>query len=124
MNRRLLAEIPPIYQSPERGDERTNFLLSVGRETAYIDYSGPIDSAFEDGYENTIVLMEADDARAVPWTKPDDWTFVPGQPKDGLFALREDGFFAVMGNAAVRHVPHPSPMHSLRPFSQREEKNR
>ena len=105
-NRRLVAEIPPVYQSPERGDERTNFLLAIGQYTAYVSSSGPRDEAYPDGLENTILLVEVDDAHAVPWTKPDDWRVEVSQPRAGLFSLREDGFFAVMGKGALRQIPY------------------
>ena len=33
---------------------------------------------------NTIMVVEADDDRAVIWTKPDDWQYDPQQPLAGL----------------------------------------
>jgi RNA polymerase sigma factor (sigma-70 family) len=51
-----------------------------------------------DGTSNTLMVVEAE--TPVPWTKPEDLSYVPGQPlpklggqfKDGFVALRADGF--------------------------------
>jgi len=77
-NIKLLSQMPMIYRSPSSslpGDEyRTNYLAIKGPGMA-------LDSAqdrgvsyhqIRDGESNTIFLVEVDDERAVPWTKPDD----------------------------------------------------
>lgn len=50
------------------------------------------------------MVVEADDARAVPWTKPDDFTHDEKQPRAGLGGLWPDRFLALFSDGAVRTI--------------------
>ena len=72
-NKTLLSQIPTPYQSPERFDEKTNYLLPVASFTPFgCGPRGMSLGTVEDGPADTVAVVEVDDALAVPWTKPDD----------------------------------------------------
>ncbi|MFW6171375.1 MAG: DUF1559 domain-containing protein, partial [Planctomycetota bacterium] len=104
-NKRLLSLIPDVYQSPERFDERTNYVIPIGSFTAFNrPQRGVPVRKIEDGLENTVVLLEADDTAAVPWTKPEDLTINLTTFDTHVGSLRSDGFFVVWGNGTVTRV--------------------
>jgi hypothetical protein len=104
-NRQLLAQIPPEYQSPERQDAKTNYLCPVGPQVAMSATHARRLSEFKDHPKNTIVLVEVDDARAVPWTQPVDLAVDLNTPLTNLDSLRGDGIFAIRGNFTCGLVP-------------------
>jgi len=57
-----------------------------------------------DGLSNTVVAVEAANASAVEWTRPD--VFVPdaANPTKGLTGLRPGGFNALLGDGSVRFI--------------------
>ena len=57
-----------------------------------------------DGLSNTIMFVEADVERAVPWTKPDDLEIDPKQFFAGLEKLRPEGFLASLADGSVRVI--------------------
>jgi hypothetical protein len=108
-NKTLLARMPDVYQGPNRKlnrEGKTNYLLPVGKEAAFKDGpEGPrMPQDFSDGTSNTIVLVEADDAHAVPWTKPEDLKIDPEQPQRGLGGHFNGGFVAGIGDGTVRLI--------------------
>lgn len=103
-NRKLLPLVPEPYQSPDRFDEKTNYLGVVGRSFAFDDEHGRMLSQIEDGVINTALVVEADEARAVPWTAPQDFVPDGNNPLEGLGKLREDGFFVLWGGGTVGRI--------------------
>jgi hypothetical protein len=58
-----------------------------------------------DGTHYTILLVDADDAHAVVWTRPEDLTYDPKDPAQGL-ATRVDGSFMLgFADGAVHFLP-------------------
>ena len=106
-NKQLLAQIPAEYQSPERRDVKTNYLVPLGIEAAFGCGRRLNAGMFEDGPDYTLILVEVDDAQAVEWTSPDDLVVqrAPGATfRFRLGSLRGDGFFAVVGNGGVCRI--------------------
>jgi hypothetical protein len=103
-NRQFLAEIPPVYQSPERFDESTNYLVPQDSNTAFPGRRGIPEKRVEDGLENTVLLLEANDDRAVPWTKPADYELDYNAPSGGLGDRRSGHFFVVWGDGSLGQV--------------------
>jgi len=99
-NQALLAEIPLYYQSPDRGDERTNYLGGMVLQHA----QGMRREDIQDGAENTLLLVEADDTAAISWTEPRDFPRT-GNPREQLGKLRGGGFFAVWCSGLVSLIP-------------------
>ncbi|QDU30761.1 hypothetical protein ETAA8_59090 [Anatilimnocola aggregata] len=113
-NLKLLQQIPPEYQSPDRLDEKTNYLFPIGTSVAMAPNSNRPFTQFNDGLQNTLLVVEVDDAHAVPWTKPADLPVNLDVPQTGLGSLREDGFFAILANATVRRVPKETTAEQVR----------
>lgn len=107
-NQKLIDKIPSVYQSPERFDFYTNFVVPSSGSTAFNGGKVPAIRRWEDGLENSIVLVEVNDDKSVIWTQPTDLDFDPQRPREGLGALREDGFFAVWGGGELSVVPKGS----------------
>ncbi len=103
-NRDLLSSIPPVYQSPDRFDERTNYQVPLGAGAAFSGNRGVAVRKIEDGVVNTVVLLEVDDELAVPWTKPDDYRVDYAKPAEGVGELRAGHFFVVWGDGTVGQV--------------------
>lgn len=105
VNKKLLAEIPPEYQSLGATDPRTNYLAVVGRDAAFmgIDQPRPI-YKMTDGATNCVIVVEANDERAVPWTAPTDAPYSDSNARDGLFARRREGVLAIVGGGTVRRI--------------------
>ena len=57
-----------------------------------------------DGTSNTIAVVEASDAAAVVWTKPDDYQPNDEDPLKGLVGLRPGGFTALICDGSVRFI--------------------
>ena len=108
-NKTLIAHIPPVYQSPERWDEKTNYLAISGRSTLFYGPRPVAPRRVEDGRENTMAIVEADDALAVPWTKPDDYQVQLSEPLLHLGGLREGRFLALLGDGIVMEVSADAP---------------
>lgn len=98
-NKSLLKYIPDAYVSPERFDTNTNYLLPAGKYFIFGENRVPREKTVEDGMGNTLMLFEANDDQAVPWTKPAD---LNANNSDELAAaigdLRENGTLAAWAN--------------------------
>lgn len=110
-NVRMLATIPPVYQCPDRPDDKTNYLAPVGGNTAFVlgQLEGRPLPEVRDGLDNTVVLVEVDHAMAVEWSRPVEYTVYPQEPRRGLITLRDDGFFLGWGNGTVGCWPRTAP---------------
>jgi hypothetical protein len=114
-NQRLVAKIPSLYQNPNRPhDGKTVFLLPTGNGTLFEGNDGPLLGRIPDGLANTLVLIEADDDRAVVWTRPADWEYTPARPQSGLGHLRPNGFNVVFADGRAKFIPTSMSDNSLR----------
>ena len=79
-----------VPNSKTRGN-LTNYLTVRGKDTVFPgkDLITPAD--IPDGMSNTIMVVEASDAKAVPWAKPDDLAYDEKQPAAGLVGLQPSG---------------------------------
>jgi len=107
-NQKLVEAMPAVYRSPlskraEKG--RTNYLVPVGQQTLFPP--GPQGVALaeiKDGTSMTILVVEADDDRAVIWTRPEDLPVEPEQPVQGLKTFDAEDFLAAFADGSVRAV--------------------
>jgi hypothetical protein len=106
-NKKLIARMPKVYQgrNPKLTEAgKTPFLVPVGPGTLFGDDKKPLRFAdITDGTSNTILAVEADDERAVVWTKPDDFTVDPKDPRKGLARPGQDGFLALMADGSPHY---------------------
>jgi hypothetical protein len=106
VNKRLLTQIPDEFQLLGRSDGKTAFVLLTGEQTAFPDLKGPRAEDFPDGLGNTILVVEVDDANAVPWTAADDYPFARQSVQRALFNRHKDCCYVLLGDAAgVRRIP-------------------
>jgi hypothetical protein len=103
-NQRLLARIPDVYLSPERFDEKTNYVVPLASFTAFSRPLGLAMRNFEDGPSDTVVLLEADDSAAVLWTQPADLKLDVNNLGEHIGRLRQDGFFVIWGDGSLTRV--------------------
>jgi hypothetical protein len=106
-NRSLLVPKPRIYIDPEidLGLEETSYRCFVGPNTMFPDPS--MRSAYTianipDGTSNTILAVQ--DSYGVPWSNPEELTYIPGQTISRLGPPGRSYFLAVMYDGSVRMV--------------------
>ncbi len=86
-NKALIAKMPQVYQCPNSKVGQTGCTVYLAPRGPSTMFPGPSSIRIRDvtdGISNTIMLVEADDEHAVPWTKPEDWTLDPEHPTAGL----------------------------------------
>ena len=106
-NKRLIQQMPAVYRSAisQAGPGMTTYLTVRGEKTAFPGVKGVKLQDITDGASNTIMVVEVPDAKAVPWTKPDDFAFDPENPVEGLRGTRPEGFQAAFCDGHVEVVP-------------------
>jgi len=85
-NKTLIAKMPDVYRAPtsQHKDGRTVYLTPRGDRTAFPGEKAISYQQVIDGLSNTVALVEINDDFAIPWTQPDDWSFDPDDPSDGV----------------------------------------
>jgi hypothetical protein len=107
-NKKLIPLMPKVFAAPgskKAGEGKTNYLAVVGDAYALAKDKGHRITEFTDGTSNTILLVEVSDDKAVPWTKPDDFTPDKTKPITGLVGLRRGAFLALAADGACHVVP-------------------
>ena len=98
-NRKLVPAIPTAFQSSKQqlnAKGMTKLVAPVADKAIFSTTKEDVDMAkIVDGTSNTILLVEADDAHAVEWTRPDDLEVKREQPLAGL-QIREPGAVLVL----------------------------
>jgi hypothetical protein len=105
-NKKLLAQMPAVYRNPNLSDAtKTNYLVPVGDGTMFSGDAGARLRDVKDGVSKTILVLEVDADRAVPWTKPEEYEVNADDPLAGLGNLRAgDVFGAGFADGAVRMI--------------------
>jgi hypothetical protein len=103
-NIKLLDQIPPVYVNPR---------YDLGNRTVYVAPEGPqtvLGSGKPvrfrdviDGTSQTIAVITAGPARAVPWTKPQDLALDPDDPVTSI-GVEQDGFQALLLDGSVQTI--------------------
>lgn len=108
-NKALLDRMPKLFSAP--GDDAakpgmTRYLVPTGEGTIFPAPDDAMTLAHvSDGCLKTILLVEAEAAKAVPWTKPEDLAVDLDKPHDGLKNARPKGFVAAFADGSVRLIP-------------------
>jgi hypothetical protein len=107
-NKRLLEKMPQIFTSPGQDGGKpgmTRYVVPTGKETVFPTPNKAMQFNFTDGAAKTIIVVEAEPGKAVPWTKPDDLAIDPKKPHAGLKDSRPGGFFAAFVDTHVQLIP-------------------
>jgi hypothetical protein len=105
-NKKLLTKMPKVYC---RGDNllpagMTTYLAPVGPGMLFEGREGHTIRQVTDGFAQTIMIVDADNSQAVPWTKPDDWHYDPARPLAGLLRARSSVFGVLFGDASFHFL--------------------
>ena len=109
-NRKLLSRMPAVYKTPGStvADHwQTNYLTVRGEDTIFSGKTPTTYAMVRNGLSNTIMTVEVSDARAVEWTRPDDFEYNPQNPIEGLGGVLRSGFLAGMCDGSVRFYRSP-----------------
>jgi hypothetical protein len=107
-NKALIEKMPQVYRSPasKAAPGTTTYLGVAGKEGMFP--AGGRARRFadvSDGLSNTIMVLEVDDERAVPWTKPEDFEPDGMKINAGLgHAWPGNIFIAAFGDGSVRVI--------------------
>jgi Zn-dependent protease with chaperone function/tetratricopeptide (TPR) repeat protein len=103
-NIELLQYMPEVYRSSTRDNEKTRFLTVEGDHMIFGGTARPHFAYMTDGAVNTILLVQADAKRALPWTKPEDLVVEPGRPRKA-WSRSARSIFCVMADASPLELP-------------------
>lgn len=117
-NNQFHDQMPATYRQPSQDAERRQTQYVVFTHEGQVKGAAPLTQGTvwfhptkqrefahcPDGVANTIMVVEADPDRAVPWMKPADLQLDPRNPKAGVGNHRRGGFAAVMGDGSVRFI--------------------
>jgi hypothetical protein len=105
-NRKLIPMMPRVFGNPGAPAKpgMTHYLAVCGKGFAFDGMKGRGFGAFRDGTSDTILIVEANDDRAVIWTKPDDWQCDVKDPTAGLGTARAGGFNAGFADGSVQFI--------------------
>jgi hypothetical protein len=105
-NKKLIPLMPALFTCPggKAAPGETCYLAVDGPGAMFQSGAGRKIAEVTDGTSNTILLVEADDSRAVTWTKPDDYTYDPANPLKGLVGHHPGGFIALTCDGAAHFI--------------------
>lgn len=107
-NKPLIDKMPVIFHSNASKNGRpgmTNFVVLTGENTLFPGDRAISFKEITDGTSNTLMIVEADDAAAVIWTKPEDLEFDVENPKKHLGNLHPNGIFiTTVGDGSVLQI--------------------
>ena len=108
-NKVLIARMPQVYACPDEAptlirEGKTTYLTPRGPHTVFPGADGVKIQAITDGTSNTVFVVDASDAMAVSWTRPDDWEVGDGPKFDGLSGHHPGGANVLFADGSVRFL--------------------
>lgn len=116
-NMQFIARMPAAYHSPNSRvahQGKTNYLTVRNDKALFPGKKGIGFAEIRDGTSNTIMTIEVPDAKAVVWTKPDDFQYDEQDPCKGLMGKWPGGFYAGLADGSVRLLPASIDPNTLR----------
>jgi prepilin-type processing-associated H-X9-DG protein len=95
-NKALICRMPAVYACPSgsralAGEGKTSYLTPRGPASIFPGARGIKMQEVTDGLAHTLLVVDASDGAAVPWTKPDDWDPAGEPGSRGLFGHHPKG---------------------------------
>jgi prepilin-type processing-associated H-X9-DG protein len=105
-NKTLIPLIPKTYVSPNYSGPpgKTNYLGIGGPRGVFSGKDGTSFAKISDGTSNTVMVVEANNASAVEWTKPEPFVPDAADPMKNFKGLRPGGFNALFCDGSVRFL--------------------
>lgn len=105
-NAQLIARMPAVFKDPSAPTPpgTTIYQAVVGEDVGFKAEGETTFRDITDGTSNTIAVVEADVAVAVPWTKPSDVAIDLQNPLRNMGKHRPGGFHAALMDGSVRFV--------------------
>jgi hypothetical protein len=108
-NKKLIAKMPKVYANPYKpklaADGKTTILAPVHKDAVFTgDKKASLLTDLR-STSRTILLVDADDAAAVIWTKPDDLKLDPKDPHKGLGFRSGDRCTVLFADGDAQGIP-------------------
>jgi hypothetical protein len=106
-NKPLIEKMPDTLRprsATVRAEGKTTLLVPVGKQTIFGPPEGVPIREITDGTTNTILIVDADEAHAVVWTKPDDLNVDGVDAKQAVFGTRKDGVLCTFADGHVQRL--------------------
>jgi prepilin-type processing-associated H-X9-DG protein len=106
-NKPLIAKMPEALRPRSatlRAAGKTTLLVPIGKQTVFGPPEGVPIREITDGTSNTILIVDADEADAVAWTKPDDLNVDGVDAKQVVFGTRKDGVSCAFADGHVERL--------------------
>jgi hypothetical protein len=107
-NKKLIAKMPKVFRSPfivDAAAGKTTYLVPAGPELIFDGPKQTKISQITDGTSNTILVVEANESKAVWWTQPEDYAVDRKNPKAGLVRTGSIGILAAFADGSVQILP-------------------
>jgi len=105
----LLPSMPRAYKTTS-DLTNTSLMLLVGNGAAYgDDGKGPSPDDFKDRMGYTILMVDAGPGKVVPWTKPEDLSFVPDDPLSPLSLSDQEKIMVMFADSMVWNLATDMP---------------
>jgi hypothetical protein len=124
-NKPLIDRMPAVYRNPggKAQPGKTRYVTLRDKDSAFPGKDGLKFVDITDGAAHTIMAVEADEAHAVIWTKPDDLEFNPKKSGAGLTGQPARGFLAACCDGSVHFIADSIDTDVLRDLVNRHDGN-
>ena len=105
-NRQLLDRMPDVYATFDQdlGSGLTMYQIPTNKSTLGGFPNGVEIKEIIDGTSATVMVMQVDPSKAVPWTKPADFEIDPADMEAGLISAGEEKFYTGFCDGSFRAI--------------------